>query len=52
MSTQEPLRVKSRHIHGRRYEVEGVIIQADSMSEAVRKWTRTPKRGLSANAVQ
>jgi len=49
---KEPLRVKSRHVQGRRYEVEGVIITADSMSEAVRKWARTPKKRISANAIQ
>lgn len=49
---KDPMRVKSRHVRERRYEVEGVIIQADNMSEAVRKWSRSPKKIVSTNAIQ
>lgn len=41
---RDSMRVASRHIKGDRYEVEGVIIHADSMVEAVSKWTREPKK--------
>jgi len=40
------LQVKSRHIKGNLWEVEGCIFDADSMAEAVRKWVRrqNPKK--------
>ena len=48
----DSIRVKSRHMAGDRYEVEGVIIHANSMSEAVRKWSRRPKKSLNTNAIR
>jgi len=49
---KDNIKVRSRHIGGKRYEVEGVIIDADSMSEAVRKWSRNPKKNISTNAIK
>jgi len=49
---KDNMRIKSRHIDGKRYEVEGVIIDADSMSDAVRKWSRQPKTELDVKAIQ
>jgi len=48
---RDSMRIKSRHISGKKYEVEGVIIDAGSMSEAVRKWSRNPKKNISTNAI-
>jgi len=48
---KDSMRIKSRHISGKRYEVEGVIVNAGSMSEAVRKWSRQPKKNISTNAI-
>ena len=43
MSKKEPLKIKSRQIREKLFEVEGVIITADTMTEAIRKWCRAKK---------
>lgn len=41
---EHEIKVRWRHIEGRGYEVEGVIIPASSPEEAIRKWSRESKR--------
>jgi len=43
MKEDESLRIKSRQIRVGLFEVEGVIISADTMTEAIRKWRRAKK---------
>ncbi len=43
VSMKEPLKIKSRQIRDKLFEVEGVIIPADTMTEAIRKWRRAKK---------
>lgn len=43
MKKDDPLRIKSRQVRKGLFEVEGVIIPADTMTEAIRKWRRAKK---------
>lgn len=39
MSTDKTITIRSRKVRSNVYEVEGVIIYADTKEEAIRKWT-------------
>lgn len=38
-----PLKIRSRAVKDGMYEIEGVIIYADTHAEALRKWCRAKK---------
>ena len=40
---EHEIKVRWKHIKGRKYEVEGVIMEADSPEQAIEKWCRTKK---------
>ena len=43
MSRDKTITIRARKVRSNVYEVDGVIIYADTKQEAIRKWTRARK---------
>lgn len=43
MSTDKTITIRARKVRSNVYEVEGVIIYADTKEEAIQKWTRAKR---------